>query len=350
MAHHVQTAWLAQRPGWQVFVDNHGPKWHGEQGNMLIQEPGTLARPQLAFSAHLDTVGPCREVKPKLAADRITSDGTSILGADDKCAVVAILAAVAALEDARVPHGPLEIWFSMAEECGLCGARYFELDRAQARRCIVLDASKPVGTIIGSAPFADKMTITVHGRAAHAGIEPEKGVNALVVAAEAIQGMKLGRIDAETTANLGIAQGGIAQNIVMAELVIAAEARSLDKRKLDAQVAHMRERFAEAAAHHRVSNTFDVEEEYYGYQFDADEPLVQLVSTAATALGLAPTLEPAGGGSDANIYNTRGITAINCGCGMAAVHTKQEYILTDELARLADLVAAIVVTDGAAAD
>ena len=238
--------------GGSVEVDGAGETIGGDTGNLLARFPGnTPGAPPFLLSGHMDTVGPAEAIHPVVEGDVIRTDGTSVLGGDDKAGVVAILEAVRVLRERRIPHGDLELVLTICEENGLLGAKNFDTARLRAKRGLVLDVDG-VCELITRAPAANRMTFTVQGLAAHAGICPEQGMSAIRIASEAIAAMKLGRLDAETTANLGVIQGGLAGNIVPASVMVRGETRSLSLEKLAAQTEHMRRCFDEAAARHRV--------------------------------------------------------------------------------------------------
>lgn len=200
--------------GGTVEVDDAGHRVGGETGNVLARFPGTApSAPPLLLCGHMDTVPPAEKVTPITRGDVIRSDGTSVLGADDKSGLAAILEALRVVREARLPHGPVEVLFTICEETGLLGAKHFDVARLAARRGVVLDCDG-VCELITRAPAADHVEVTVHGLEAHAGVAPEQGISAIKVAAEAIAAMRLGRLDEETTANLGLIQGGVAGNVV----------------------------------------------------------------------------------------------------------------------------------------
>ena len=234
--------------GGSVEVDGAGEKIEGNTGNLLARFPGnTPGAPPFLLSGHMDTVGPAEKIRPMVEGDVVRTDGTSVLGGDDKAGVVAILEAIRVLREKSIPHGDIEVVLTICEEYGLLGAKHFDTGRLRARRGLVLDVDG-VCELITRAPAANRMAFTVHGLPAHAGICPEQGMSAIQIAAEAIAAMKLGRVDAETTANLGLIQGGLATNIVPAMLTVRGEARSLNVEKLEAQTLHMRRCFDEAVA------------------------------------------------------------------------------------------------------
>ena len=337
--------------GAQVEVDDAGQKVGGETGNVIARFPGTIpSAPPLLLSAHMDTVVPGENVKPIIEGDVVRTDGATVLGGDDKSGVVAILEAVRVLRERQIPHGDLELVFTICEELGLLGAKHLDVSRLRARTGLVLD-SDGVDELVTRAPAADRMVFTVHGLEAHAGVCPENGISAIKVAAEAIAAMRLGRIDAETTANLGIIQGGAANNIVPREVVVRGEARSRNMEKLRAQTEHMRDCFHAAASRHRVTlNGKEIQarvEERIEHDYDLmdlpdDCRIVRLVVRAAKSLGRPCATRPTGGGCDANVLNGKGLQVANLGCGMREIHTVNEWLDLKDLVRTAELVLEIV--------
>jgi tripeptide aminopeptidase len=243
-----------------------------------------------------------------------------------------------------IPHGAVEVLFTICEEIGLLGAKHFDLGRLRARAGLVLDVDG-VHDLVTQAPAANALVITVHGREAHAGICPERGISAVAIAAQAVAGMRLGRIDAETTANLGVIEGGLASNIVPARVRIRGETRSLSVEKLEAQTAHMRECFERAAAAHRL--TLDGQEQvgrcevrvqrnYERLLVRDDARIVRLVAAAARRLGRPFRTRTTGGGSDANIFTSRGLEVANLACGMRDIHTVNEWVDVRDLVTTAE--------------
>lgn len=292
--------------------------------------------------AHMDTVEPGRGVKPVFEKGIITSDGTTILGADDKSGVAVILEVLRVLVERGLPHPPLEVVLTVSEEQGLKGSKGLNLSELRAQEGIVLDGGGEIGTIVVSAPSQDKIWAVVHGRAAHAGVEPEKGINAIVVASEAIAAMPLGRIDEETTANIGRIQGGTATNIIPDRVEIAGEARSRDEGKLESQVKAMTEALRKAAKRHGATVEIDVRRSYSTFKLSEDDSIVRRAVAAAKSLGLRPALVPSGGGSDANVFNAGGIATINISTGMEQVHTTEERIAVADMVKCAEFLMAII--------
>jgi tripeptide aminopeptidase len=337
--------------GGLVEVDEAGEKVGGETGNLIARFKGTVpSAPSLFLSAHMDTVVPGENVKPIVEGDRVRTDGTTVLGGDDKAGIVAILEAVRVLRERQIPHGDLELVFTICEELGLLGAKHLDVSRLRAKTGLVLD-SDGVDELVTRAPAANRMVFTIHGLEAHAGVCPENGISAIKVAAEAIAVMKLGRIDPETTANLGLIQGGMANNIVPKEVVVRGEARSRSIEKLRAQTKHMSDCFHEAARRHRVSLDGReiqarveerIERDYDLMDLPDDCRIVRLVTEAAKSLGRPFATRPTGGGCDANVLNGRGLQVANLGCGMRDIHTVNEWLDVKDLVRTAELVLEVV--------
>jgi tripeptide aminopeptidase len=272
----------------------------------------------------------------------ITSDGTTILGADDKSGVAAILETIQVLQERNLPWPALEVVISVGEELGLYGARHFDTGQLQADYGVVMDSGGPAGHIVVSAPSQDSMVFTVHGRAAHAGSEPEQGINAIRVAAEAIAAMPLGRIDEETTSNVGIIEGGTARNIVPALVKVVGEARSRDERKLDKLSGAMVGAFEKAAERHKASVDMDVTRVYRTYRVGEDQAILRAAMDAARAQGHQVQLRNSGGGTDGNIYNAAGIPTIVLSTGMAEVHTVHEHIAIADMVAGTELLLATI--------
>lgn len=333
--------------GASVEVDGAGERVGGNTGNLLARFPGnTPGAPPFLLSGHMDTVGPAEAIHPVVEGHVVRTDGTSVLGGDDKAGVVAILEAIRALRERQIPHGDLEVVLTICEEYGLLGAKHFDTGRLRARRGLVLDVDG-VCELITRAPAANRLTFTVHGLAAHAGICPEQGMSAIQIAAEAIAVMKLGRVDAETTANLGVVQGGLAGNIVPEWVTVRGETRSQSLEKLEAQTAHMRRCFEEAAGRHRVrvgdrqheaQVATEVDRQYGRLDLPDDAAIVRLVQSAAAATGRTCPTRGTGGGSDANVFVERGLEVANLACGMREIHTVNEWVDLRDIVLTAGLV------------
>lgn len=325
--------------GLEVLEDGSAEGIGGEAGNIIARLPGSIpGADPLLFNAHLDRVVPGEAVKPVLQDGVIRSDGTTVLGADDGAGVAAILEALRVLLERDLPHPEIEVVFTVAEEIGLLGAKALDFSQLRARSGYVLDSGGPVGSFVIQGPTQFSFKAIFRGRAAHAGANPEEGVSAIQAAALAIAGMRLGRIDHETTANIGIISGGRATNIIPDEAVIKGEARSLKESKLQEQVDHMRSQAEEAAARLGAEVEVVLERAYPAFNASPDSPVVKRAVTAAQRLGLEPKLSSTGGGSDANILGGAGFEIVNLAIGLEKVHTTDEYIRVDQLVQAARLV------------
>ena len=319
--------------------------WSDHVGNLLARRAGHGAGsmlPTLLLSAHMDTVEPGHGIQPRIVDGVVRSDGTTILGADDKAGVAAILTALRQTNGTGASCCPIEVAFSVQEEVGLVGAKHLDLTQLAAKTAIVMDSAGPVGSIVARAPSQDTMTIEITGQASHAGVAPEQGVSAIVVASKAIAGMRLGRIDSETTANIGVIRGGMATNIIPAHVTMRAEARSLDEARLAAQTAHMRECFETAARELGAKVEFWVERSYSAINLSPESAVVRRVSRAMAATGVAATLISTGGGSDANIFMGAGIETANLGFGMMGPHSVEEHIAIADLEQAASILIAVL--------
>ena len=319
--------------GFTVEWDDAGERVGGDVGNLIAFKKGTVAdAPPIFFSAHFDTVEPTPDLEVVVEGDVIRAESDTILGADDKCGVAPILEAMHLLHESGEPHGDIQLLLMICEEIGLVGAKMLDPSRIQAKYGFVLDSGPPVGTIIAAAPSQNSLAVRVEGKPSHAGAAPEKGVSAIVAAARSIAAMKLGRIDEETTANIGTITGGTARNIVAAEVRLVAEARSRDQAKLEAQTRHMVETFeAECAAVGAVAHV-EVTEQYRAYRLTDEDTVLRLAMQAAETVGLPVALRESGGGADANIFNGYGFPTTVLSCGMEKIHTH------DEFCRLSDMV------------
>ncbi len=328
--------------GFNVTEDDAGQKIGGNAGNVIGILEGQKDAPALLFCAHMDRVHPGLGIRPQLNNGIITSDGTTILAADDVAGIVAILEAIRMIQEQKLPHGRLEILFTVAEEGGLFGAKSLDATKLQAKAGFFLDAGGPVGSIVTQAPAQKGLNAIIHGKAAHAGVAPEEGINAIFVAAEAITKMKLGRIDSETTSNIGIIQGGVATNIIPDRVELKGEARSLNNDQLVLQMNHMVEVINSTCASHGVTADINVSHSYSAFDLSEDDVAVKLAVDAAKAMGLNPTLESTGGGSDANIINGYGIPSVVLGMGYTDVHTTSEAIPVEQLVAAANYVLSII--------
>jgi len=308
-------------------------------GNLIGRRTGAGA--PLILCSHVDHVVPCLGITPIVEGDIIHSDGRTILGGDDTSGVAITLELLALLAErpARQAPPPLEIVFTVREEVGLVGSKELDVSRLRARQAIILDQGGPIGSICVQGPSQNKLLVVVHGRKAHAATEPEAGINAIRVAAEAIAAMPLGRVDEETTANVGVIHGGEATNIVPDRVELKAEARSLDEGKLERQTQTMVDALGAAAGRHGARLELDVSRLYNAFKVPDDAPILQNLGAAARALGVEPLPVSTVGGSDSNHLNAKGIQSIAFSTGMEQVHTTDERIALGDMVLCAEVLA-----------
>lgn len=327
--------------GWDE--DATGPAIGSTAGNLCCRLPPTAPGTPILLCAHLDTVPFDGRLEPFVDDDGVVRNaGGTILGADNKAAVVAVVEGVRRLVETEAPHAGVELVFTTMEEHGLRGATAFDRTRLAARFGYVYDQQAPVGAVVVAAPWQRSLKARFHGRAAHAGMVPEEGRSAIHAAARAIADLELGRIDEETTANIGLIAGGTARNVVPEWCTLQGDARSHDEAKLLATVQQILDAMAYAASISDCTLETDVTQLYAGYRFRPDEPAVLLATRALRAVGVEPWFERSGGGADANIFNQRGLPCVNLGNGMADIHTPAEHIRVADLDLMADVTVALV--------
>ena len=328
--------------GLDVEEDDAGRKIGSDAGNLYCRVPGTAEGTPLFFCAHMDTVLPSGPIEPVVEDGVVRNAAGTILGADNKAAVAAMVEATRrVLEDAR-PHAGLELVFTLQEEVGLKGVEQFDCGRLAAQVGYVYDMAGPIGEVILGAPHATIMEVTFVGRAAHSGIAPEDGRSAILAAARAIADMRLGRLDEETTANVGTIKGGVARNIVPERCTISAEARSHDERKLAEAAQEMLEACTFAASLTGCEVETEVARWYKGYRFRREDDAVRLARAALEKTGHEPTYALSNGGADANIFNIRGLTCVNLSNGMADIHTPDEHITVADLEGMVEVTLALL--------
>ena len=331
--------------GLEVRVDQAGEKVKSNSGNIIARLRGdkNKATP-IMFSAHMDTVVPGKNINPICDGEKIVSDGKTILGADDKAAIAALLEALYIIKEKNISHGDIEIVFTICEEIGLHGAKNLDISSLNARMAFVLDCGGQVGEIINAAPSQNSLKIIIHGKAAHAGSNPEEGINAIQVAGFVLSRMKLGRIDEETTTNIGIISGGKATNIIPDEVILEGEVRSRKEEKLEKYTEQLKKIAEDTAQEFKAKAEVKINREYYCYNLSTDDQVVKIAMKAVKDMGLEPLLHPTGGGSDANVFNKKSFPAVDLAIGMEKVHTLEEYILVKNLKNTAEYVLSIINT------
>jgi len=311
-------------------------------GNLVAVYPGS--RPDtVLLSTHMDTAGKDVGIKPIIEDGIIKTDGSTILGADDKSGIAGCIELLTLLRsNPDVKHPTIEFVISVGEESGLVGSRQMDLSQLNAGYGFVMDTAGVIGAITYWAPTSVYLTIRVHGKKVHAGVEPEKGINAVKVAAEAIAAMPLGRIDEETVANIGTITGGEARNIVPGEVVLDGMARSHDQEKLDAQLDAMRSAITEAAERHGATFDFETEEIYRTYKIDESERPYREAARAIETLGIEVFPRKSGGGTDGNFFNAKGIPCVALATGMVDEHAATEHIAIDDMVMACKILVTIV--------
>jgi len=335
--------------GAEVFIDDTAPKTGSDTGNLIARLKGTCAVPALLLNAHMDTVQPGEGVSVQFVDGVFTSDGRTILGADDKSAIAVILETLFVLKERGLAHGLLEIVLTVCEETGLAGAKNLDFTQFESPFGYTLDGSDTEGVIV-QAPSANRFEISVIGKDAHAGAHPEKGINAIHLAAKAMTGLTLGRIDQETTCNIGWIEGGLATNIIPPLVTLRGEARSHDEDKLRQVTANIVNTFERVIAAGRGGEPQNglpkvetrVERSYSRTRIPEDHLLVDLARRAADRLGRGMRTKISGGGSDANIFFEKGIPLGILGTGMREVHSVREHVRLEDMVRAAELLLKII--------
>ena len=310
---------------------------HDDYGNLVATLPGSdgaASETPVMLSAHMDTVEPGRGIKPALDADGETlrSDGTTILGGDCKAGIAIVLEGLTSAIEAGGPMRPVQVVFSRAEEGGLNGARNLDFSLVHAKTGIVFDGEGPVSRVCVGAPAQNIVQANISGVAAHAGLEPENGVSALLVAANILTRLPLGRIDDETTSNIGLLQGGLKRNIVPEHAYLDGELRSRSQAKLENYTAEFRRAFdLVAALYPQARIDLDIRNQYQAYRVADDHPALTDIARAVASVGLTAAMETTGGGSDANVFFEHGIAALPVGIGVRDFHTTRETANISEI-------------------
>ena len=330
--------------GLKVIKDDAGKKIGSNAGNIIALlesncENGATRTQPLFFGAHLDTVSVNGEIKPEIRDKKIVNKNKNcILGGDDKTAIAAIIEAIRTIKDFKIKTGNIYLIFTIAEEVGLLGSKNMNLKPLKAKYGFVFDGDGDIGKIFNQAPFHNAIDITIIGKAAHAGISPQKGINAIQVASHAISKMKLGRIEPGTTCNIGTIEGGVATNIIPEKVQIKAEARSLQEERLKELTGRIINDFETCAKENGAKARFKVKREYDGFKIPENELPIVMAKNVFKKLKVKSKILSTVGGSDVNILNSKGKMAINLSAGMENVHSSKEYVKIAELEKLTALI------------
>jgi tripeptide aminopeptidase len=334
-----------RRIGLEADEDGAGAQIGSTMGNIFVRLPGRIEGAggvPIFFCAHLDTVPPLGALEPVVEDGVVRNAGGTILGADNKAAVAAMIDAARRIVEEGLPHAGVELLFTPMEEVGLHGAKAFDQSRFEAQLGFVYDQAAPIGEVIVGAPTHRNIFATFHGQSAHAGMVPEEGRSAILAAARAIADMRLGRLDEETTANVGIVAGGTSRNVVPELCRVEAEARSHDEGKLADLIQEMLDTLSYAASVSDCTVEAEVREVYRGYSFAADDLPVRIARAALERCGHAVSLTRTGGGADANVFNAAGLPCLNLANGMTAIHTPDEHITVADVEAMVEVTLALV--------
>lgn len=335
--------------GAKIYVDGAGKETGSDTGNLIVRFSGNTDAAPLLFNAHMDTVEPGKNIKVVYADRRFTSEGETILGADDKSAIAILIEVMRVIREKNLPHCPLELVFTVCEEIGLLGARNLDFGKFRATIGYALDTTDP-DVIVTKAPCANRFTVVIHGKDAHAGVCPEAGVNAIVLASKAISALDLGRIDPETSCNIGIISGGRATNIIPNRVTINGEVRSHDPDTLERVTGNIRNTFEATIDAYRKSENaipiadieFSAHMEFPNTNIPESHPVVILARQAARNLNRSLKTKSTGGGADANIFFDKGIITGVIGTGMTDIHSTNESITIDDMVKTTELVLEII--------
>jgi tripeptide aminopeptidase len=327
--------------GLAVEEDACGPEIGSTMGNLYARLEPTAEGEPLFLCAHLDTVPPTAAIDPVVEDGVVRNGAGTILGADDKAAVAVMLEAVRRVLAEGRPHAGIELLFTPKEEVGLVGAFAFDHTRLVARTGFVYDQAAPIGVVILGAPHSQSLEVTFHGRAAHSGMHPEDGRSAIAAAARAISELRLGRVDEDSTANVGTITGGTATNIVPEWCTFVAEARSHDERKLADLVQEMQDAITFAAGVAECDVETKTRKSYRGYRFSKQDRAVALAAQALARCGHEVSYDLSGGAADANVFNDRGLECVNLANGMTDIHTPAEHIAVADLDAMVDVTLAL---------
>lgn len=322
--------------GFSIEYDQAGDELDGNCGNMFAYWEGTDSDAEPMFlSTHLDTVLPTEGLSPVIEDGVIRTDGTTILGADDRAALAAYLEAIRVIQDHGGRCGPIELVLTVREQEGLLGARAMDFSRIRSERGFIFDSSGDVGQIILRGPYGRKLWWDVEGKPSHVGLAPEDGISAIQIAADAVTQMKLGKVDDVTHANLGRIGGGELASIIPEHVSMVGEVRSLVEENLQAQVEHMKQAVEDAARSRGGTVSCREEEKYRGFDVPEDHSHVRVAVRSMEKIGVDPYFTETLGGADTNIFNQHGLLCFTMGLGFRDIHSFDEHISVENLVNTA---------------
>ncbi|RST77140.1 M20/M25/M40 family metallo-hydrolase [Siminovitchia acidinfaciens] len=322
--------------GFFIQFDEANVNFKGEIGNLIAYWEGTDSSiPPLFFSTHMDTVLPTEGLKPVIKDGVIYSDGTTILGADDRAALTAYLEAIRYVQENDIPSGPIELILTVNEQQALQGSRYLDYSKVKSDFGYVFDSSGDVGQIILQGPYSSKFHLEVIGKSSHIGLNPEEGIYAFEIAADIIKNVKVGKIDEETLVNVGLIHGGELSSIIPGSVKMTGEVRCFNKAGLDEQLDLIFSAASRAAEEHGGKVVNKIDKKYSGFQVDKGHQLAKIALDAAEQIQVHPWLTRTLGGADTNNLNENNLTCITLGNGFRNIHTFQEHISIKNLVNTA---------------
>lgn len=337
-----EVATLLTRAGIRVVEDDSAKMFGGTTGNLLCFPPGHRAdQPAIMLTAHLDTVKSTAGLKPIVDSTSIYSDGTTILGADNRVGLSVLVRLLEDVAGGETPHNNFFVVFTVGEETGLFGAGVVDLSPYNASCAYVFDCSKRPGAYIRDSVGLYAFEAQFIGKAAHSGVAPEKGVSAIQLASAAIARLALGRIDADTTANIGKIYGGEAINSIPEKVTIEGEVRSFTPQRIREQL-NLIEQSLRTSVDGSGKVTFKSQSDFEPYMLSTDAPMIVALERAMRTVGLNPQPIRYTGGSDANKYNAKGIPAVNIGIGAQNPHSYEEFVLIEDLVKTHELARALI--------
>lgn len=332
--------------GFSISEDDAGRCYNGNCGNIYGFREGDIPSDPLLFSAHMDTVEPSSNKQAVLGKDGIIrSNGKTVLGADDCAGIAAILEALHTIKERNIPHRPIEVLFTVAEELYCKGVEQFDFSKIKAKEAYVLDLTGPVGSAAYKAPTIISFTVTVKGKSSHAGFAPQNGVHAIAAAASAINGLSMGQIDEETTLNIGVIEGGLATNIVPDRCMVSGEIRSYSHTKALHMAEVVKKHFTDSASTIGATAEFLIQSHFEAYEIPLDHPVVKRFERVCDEQRLPTALLQTFGGSDNNCFAKHGISGIVVANAMNQCHSCEEYTTVDELYTIAELTISLMVTE-----
>ena len=322
--------------GFECWEDNAAEITGGNSNNLYGLLKGDPNKKSICFNAHIDTVMPTLGIKVINDGEVIKTDGTTILGADDKAGVAIALEAIQSILDQKISHGDIYVLFSVQEEIGVGGANCVEIDKLKTDYCFSFDSGRPVGSMVVAAPTHYNLEFKVIGKSSHAA-HSEDSINAIYVASKAIAQLETGMLDHETCCNIGIISGGTRFNIVPDLCEVKIDARAINEEKINNLVDKIVTAFENECQKSGAKLEKEIKCNYKGFDFDQDSELFKLAFNTVKETGVEPVIERTLGGFDASIFNSKGMKTLVFSTGYENYHTNEEYIVIDEFVKTTEI-------------